>query len=67
MGKVKALIEKHMTNGDKIAANTYCDHLIVADTSNFGAYALVASILIELITLYKTEKIAFTERFPMLL
>jgi hypothetical protein len=67
MGKVKGLIEKHIANGAKIAATTYCDHLIVSDTCNFGAYALVGAILIELINLYKTEKTKFLERFPMLL
>lgn len=67
MGSVKNLIEKHISNGAIIAANTYCDYLIIADTSNFGAHALVASILVELVNLYKTQKTSFLERFPMLL
>jgi hypothetical protein len=53
MGKVKALVEQHITNGDKIAANTYCDHLIVSDTSNFGGYALVFAIIVRILRLHE--------------
>lgn len=49
MGKVQALVIKYINNGEKIAANTYCDHLIVSDTSNFGAYALVFSVILEIL------------------
>ena len=44
MGKVQSLVQQHIPNGDSISANTTCDHLIVSDTSNFGAYAIIASI-----------------------
>lgn len=67
MGNVKDLIIKHIPNGDKIHAYTTCDHLLVSDTSNFGAYALVGAINIELMQLYKTDKQSFLEKFPMFL
>ena len=44
MGKVSSLIRANVNNGDKIYANTTCDHLIVSDTSNYGAYGLVGAI-----------------------
>ena len=51
-------------NGDRICANTTCDHLLVADTSNFGAYALIASIIVELIPIYRADKDKFLDMFP---
>lgn len=44
MGKVESLVKAHVPNGEKICANTTCDHLLVADTSNYGAYALIGGI-----------------------
>jgi hypothetical protein len=49
MGKVSALIKANVNNGVKIYANTTCEHLIVTDTSNYGAYALIGAISIEMI------------------
>jgi len=44
MGSVIEKVKQHIPNGEKICANTYCDHLLVSDTSNFGGYALVNAI-----------------------
>ncbi|CDW91788.1 UNKNOWN [Stylonychia lemnae] len=49
MGKVQKLVIQHINNGEKIAANTYCDNLIVSDTSNFGGYALVYFVILGLV------------------
>lgn len=67
MGKVQHLVRAHIPNGEKISTNTVCDYLIVADTSNFGAYALVMSIVIELLELEKKNKEAFLNMFPEML
>lgn len=67
MGKVKPLVIENITNGEQIYANTDCDYLLVSDTSNFGAYGLVAAVTIELMQIYKNNKSAFIEKFPMFL
>lgn len=67
MGKVQALVKAHIVNGEKICANTTCDHLIVADTSNFGAYALIAGIIVELINIERKNKKKFLSHFPTFL
>ena len=38
------LIARHVKHGDKVACVTRCDHLIVCGTSNWGGWALPASI-----------------------
>jgi len=64
MGSVRPLVEQFITNGEKICANTTCDSLLVSDTSNFGGYALVNAITIELYSLYKKDKDTFISMFP---
>lgn len=49
MGSVQQMVNDHINNGEKIAANTYCDYLLVTDTSNFGGYALVFCIIAEVL------------------
>lgn len=49
MGRVLPLVKKHITHGDRIAAMTTCDWLIVADTSNFGGYAIVLAMTVLII------------------
>ena len=49
MGRVLPLVQKHITHGDRIAAMTTCDWLIVADTSNFGGYAIVLAMTVLII------------------
>jgi D-glutamate cyclase len=45
MGKLPAgLIARTVSNGDKIACITSCDHLVVAGVSNWGAYGLMAAL-----------------------
>jgi len=44
MGSALALVKKHIPLGSKIGCVTSCDYLIPASVSNWGAYALVASI-----------------------
>ena len=46
MGKVQELVKKNIMDGDIICADTTCDYLIVADTSNFGGYVIVEAIII---------------------
>ena len=64
MGSVRPLVEQFITNGEKICANTTCDSLLVSDTSNFGGYALVNALSIELYALYCQDKDAFISLFP---
>ncbi|TNV77673.1 hypothetical protein FGO68_gene4715 [Halteria grandinella] len=64
MGRVIELVQKHITNGEKICANTVCDSLLVSDTSNFGGYALVNAMLIELFSLYKIDQVTFSGLLP---
>jgi hypothetical protein len=44
MGSALELVKKHIPLGSKIACVTPCDYLIPASVSNWGAYALVASM-----------------------
>lgn len=47
MGKLPAgLIARSVTNGEKIACATSCDHLVVAGVSNWGAYGLMAALAV---------------------
>jgi hypothetical protein len=47
MGKLPAgLIAEHVPNGAKIACVTTCDHLVVAGVSNWGAYGLMAALML---------------------
>ena len=55
MGKVQDLVKQHINNGDKIAANTWCDYLLVTDTSNFGGYALVFCVIVHILKLKLTH------------
>jgi len=64
MGYVIEKVKQFIPNGEKICANTVCDHLLVNDTSNFGGYALVNSMQIEAFRLYKKDKAAFIKLFP---
>jgi Domain of unknown function (DUF4392) len=64
MGSVLEKVQKNINNGEKIAAITYCDHLLVTDTSNFGGYALVNAFIIELLSLYDKDREAFLSLFP---
>jgi hypothetical protein len=57
-------VKKHIPNGERICANTICDHLLVTDTSNFGGYALVNTMQIEAFAVYKQDKDAFKKLFP---
>ena len=64
MGSVIDLVQQFIPNGEKICANTYTDHLLVTDTSNFGGYALVDSMIVEAFALYKQDKKKLQALFP---
>jgi len=49
MGNVQDQVKAHVSKGDEIASATTCDYLLVADTSNYGAYALISAIQLELL------------------
>lgn len=66
MGYVRPLVEQFITNGEKICANTTCDFLLVSDTSNFGGYALVNALCIELFAIYQTDPQSFATLFPQM-
>ena len=66
MGYVRPLVEQFITNGEKICANTTCDFLLVSDTSNFGGYALVNALCIELFATYQTDPQSFATLFPQM-
>lgn len=44
MGNIENDIKKYVENGVKICAKSTCDYLIVAGTSNWGAYAIVSGL-----------------------
>ncbi|MFT5873937.1 MAG: hypothetical protein ACI8WT_002896 [Clostridium sp.] len=44
MGNIENDIKKYVENGEKICAKSTCDYLIVAGTSNWGAYAIVSGL-----------------------
>lgn len=44
MGNIENDIKKYVKNGKKICAKSTCDYLIVAGTSNWGAYAIVSGL-----------------------
>lgn len=44
MGKIKGYIKKHVKNGDLIAADIAADQLLISGVSNWGAYAVIASL-----------------------
>ncbi|MGH4140583.1 DUF4392 domain-containing protein [Clostridium sp.] len=44
MGNIENDIKRYVKNGEKICAKSTCDYLIVAGTSNWGAYALVSGL-----------------------
>lgn len=46
MGNVYEKVVKYVKNGEKIAANSVCDDLLVCDVSNWGAFALVEGMSI---------------------
>lgn len=47
MGKLPAgLIARTVPNGEQIACVTSCDHLVVAGVSNWGAYGLMAALVV---------------------
>ena len=64
MGYVIDKVKEFIPNGDKICANTVCDHLLVSDTSNFGGYALCNAMQIQAFNIYKKDKASFTALFP---
>jgi hypothetical protein len=64
MGFVIEKVKQHIPIGEKICANTLCDHLLVSDTSNFGGYALVNAMQVEAFCLFKQDKSAFVKLFP---
>ena len=64
MGFVIDKVKEFIPNGDKICANTVCDHLLVSDTSNFGGYALCNAMQIQAFALYKKDKASFMALFP---
>lgn len=46
MGKARSLILQLLPQGEKIVAVTEADHLVVADVSNWGGYAILAGLSI---------------------
>ena len=44
MGGIQSAVETHVPNGERIAATTPADALVVAGVSNWGAYGLVAAL-----------------------
>ncbi|MBU3189990.1 DUF4392 domain-containing protein [Clostridium bowmanii] len=44
MGNIENDIKRYVKNGEKICAKSTCDYLIVAGTSNWGAYAIVSGL-----------------------
>jgi len=46
MGKIKEIINKLVTNGEKISAVTESDYLIIAGVSNWGGHGLAAALSI---------------------
>jgi len=44
MGNIENYIKKYVENGEKICAKSTCDYLILAGTSNWGAYAIVSGL-----------------------
>lgn len=44
MGNIENDIKMYVKNGEKICAKSTCDYLIVAGTSNWGAYAIVSGL-----------------------
>ncbi|MGV8979628.1 DUF4392 domain-containing protein [Clostridium sp.] len=44
MGNIESDIKMYVENGEKICAKSTCDYLIVAGTSNWGAYAIVSGL-----------------------
>jgi hypothetical protein len=44
MGRVRSTVEAEIDHGDRIAATTAVDQLVVAGVSNWGAYGIVAAL-----------------------